>query len=81
MERQVLELFNKVKREKKIPLAWRKGRVRLLHKGKDKTELGNYRPITLCSCLSKLFTKMLNVRLTKVVEDDNILPKEQVGFR
>lgn len=81
VERQVLMLFNKVKREKKTPLAWRKGRVRLLHKGKDKTDLGNYRPITLCSCLSKLFTKMLNVRLTKVVEDDGLLPREQVGFR
>ena len=75
----MLELFNKVKREMKTPLAWRKGRVRLLHKGKDRTELGNYRLITLCSCLTKLFTKILNVRLTKVVEDDKILPKEQVG--
>lgn len=81
VERQVLKFFNKVKREKKTPKEWRRGRVRLLHKGKDKTDLGNYRPITLCSCLSKLFTRMLNKRMSEVVEKDKLLPKEQAGFR
>ena len=81
VEKEILILFNKIKKEKKTPRSWRRGRVKLLHKGKDKTDLGNYRPITLCSCLSKLFTKMLNSRLKEVSEDDGILPKEQVGFR
>ena len=81
VERQILKFFNKVKSQKTTPLSWRRGRVRLLHKGKDKTDLGNYRPITLCSCLSKLFTRMLNKRISEAVEKDEVLPKEQVGFR
>ena len=40
----------------------------------------NYRGITLLSCTSKLFTACLNRRLSRYV-DDNILGKEQAGFR
>ena len=41
----------------------------------------NYRPISLTSLLSKTYTNILNKRLTKFVETNNILPVEQAGFR
>ena len=41
----------------------------------------NYRGITLCSCLAKLFTSILNERLYKFIYDKGILPKEQIGFK
>ena len=44
------------------------------------TDPDNYRGITLLWCTSKLFTGCLNRRLSRYV-DDNIIEKEQAGFR
>ena len=41
----------------------------------------NYRGITLLSCLGKLFTSILNNRLTVFLEQNNLLGEEQAGFR
>ena len=41
----------------------------------------NYRGITLVSCLSKLFTAVLNARLTKFLNDNSIILENQAGFR
>lgn len=41
----------------------------------------NYRPITLLSCLGKLFTSILNNRLSKFLENNEILSENQAGFR
>ena len=40
-----------------------------------------YRPITITSVLLKLFTRLLNVRLDKVVEKQKFLSEHQFGFR
>ena len=45
----------------------------------DKPE--NYRPITILSCISKPFTSVLNLRLTKYLEGNDILNENQSGFR
>ena len=36
--------------------------------------------ITLLSCMSKLFTAILNKRINKVIEDNNVLSDAQFGF-
>jgi hypothetical protein len=41
----------------------------------------NYRPITILSCLGKLFTAVLSERLTKYSDDFFILNENQCGFR
>ena len=41
----------------------------------------NYRPITLLSCLGKLFTAVLNERLNKFLNYNSILLQNQAGFR
>ena len=41
---------------------------------------GNYRGITLLSCFGKLFISIINDRITKFVEDENILSHAQSGF-
>ena len=41
----------------------------------------NYRPITLLSCLGKLFTAVLNERLSNYLDENVILLENQAGFR
>ena len=52
-----------------------------MHKNKDDpTNLENYRPITLLSCMGKVFTAILNRRLCINSEEYYILNKNQCGF-
>ena len=44
------------------------------------TDMGNYRPLTVLPAMSGLFSRVLNHRLTKVVEDKQILGEMQQGF-
>ena len=47
----------------------------------SKDDANNYRGITLLSCLGKLFTSILNHRLTEFCEKNLILKEIQAGFR
>jgi hypothetical protein len=40
----------------------------------------NYRPISLLSCIGKLFTIILNKRSTQYLESDNLWNSNQAGF-
>ena len=50
-------------------------------KGKDFRIPLNSRCITLMSCVAKLYSKILTSRLSKYVEENNLLVDEQNGFR
>ena len=41
----------------------------------------DYRPISLTSCLGKLAERLVKNRLYKILEENNILAKQQSGFR
>ena len=61
---------------------WTKGVVIPIYKNKgDKASPRNYRPITLLSCLSKVFTTIINNMLTTFLESNNKLSETQSGFR
>ncbi len=76
------KLFNLVFSSSHIPETWTMGKIRPIYKNKgDKQEPDNYRPITILSCLGKLFTSVLNARLMKFIESNKILGEEQLGFR
>ena len=47
----------------------------------DPKNVNNYRPITILSCLGKLFTSVLNSRLTAFLDSNEILLENQAGFR
>ena len=77
----IVKLFNKVKEEGKAPAAWKVGRLVLIHKKGALTDMGNYRPLTVIAAMSGLFSRVLNERLTEVVEKERILGEIQQGFR
>lgn len=74
-------LFNKCFGLGFIPSSWRKGIIHPVPKGSDSRNPLNYRGITLASCVYKLYCSVLNRRIVKWVEDNNILCDEQIGFR
>jgi hypothetical protein len=49
--------------------------------GLDPLEASSYRPISVMSCVSKVYKRVLLNRLTTSLKDRNKLPKEQAGFR
>ena len=65
-----------------FPRAWRRARVIALRKpGKDSYVVPrSYRPISLLSNLGKVFEKLMNTRLMRLLERTNALAPHQYGF-
>ena len=62
--------------------AWAEGIMYLIYKGKgNKSDLDNYRGITVNNSLSKVFASLLNDRLSKLVEKRGVLGQIQNGGR
>ena len=65
-----------------FPNCWKIAKViPLLKAGKDPTLSSSYRPISLLSCVSKIFEKLILTRLETHIFDNNIYMEEQFGFR
>ena len=76
------KLFNIIFDTGILPDAWLEGKIRPIYKNKgSQLDPENYRPITILSCLGKLFTAILNNRLTKYLELHESLHENQAGFR
>ncbi|MEW8547526.1 MAG: reverse transcriptase family protein, partial [Candidatus Thiodiazotropha sp.] len=77
-----VKLFNIIFDHSIIPENWLLGNILPIYKNKgDIHNPENYRPISLLSCLGKLFTTILNNRLSKYAESFNVLTDCQAGFR
>ena len=74
-------LFNKIFTLGYFPDAWSMGEVIPLHKKGDRSNVDNYRGITLLSAFGKLFSRLLNNRLTGWAEKYAVLIEAQAGFR
>ena len=77
-----LQLFNLILDTGVVPESWALGDILPIYKNKGNINLPeNYRPITLLSCLGKLFTSILNTRLSNYAEKYEIICLKQAGFR
>ena len=74
-------LFNLILNSRNFPTQWNFGLIKNLHKGGNKDDPNNYRGITLNSSLGKLFCAILHQRLALFCDKNNIIAKEQAGFR
>ena len=76
------KLFNVILASGVVSEQWSIGVIKPIYKSSgDDTESSNYRGITLVSCLGKLFSNLINRRLTLFVDINNIIGPEQAGFR
>ena len=75
-------LFNLIFKTGKVPESWILGTIKPFYKNKgDKNNPKNHRPITIVSCMGKLFTAILCERLTKFSDEVSLLNECQCGFR
>lgn len=76
------KLFNLIYDRGYVPDEWLIGIIKPIFKNKgDPTQPENYRPITLLSCLGKLFTCILSKRLDTYASEINLITSSQAGFR
>ena len=77
-----VKLFNQILETGHFPNQWSTGCIHPIYKNKgDRENPANYRPITILSCLGKLFTAVLNSRLNNYLEESYLLKENQAGFR
>ena len=74
-------IFNKSFTESHFPSKMKKAEVIPLHKGKDRTDHNNYRPISLLLTLSKLLEKAMYQHTYNFLETTNQIYDGQFGFR
>ena len=78
----LLDIYNETWNGGDFPSPWRVATIIPIPKaGKNVSDPGNYRPITLTSCICKAFVRMVNIRLVWYLEYHAILTAHQSGFR
>ncbi len=73
-------LFNKVLESEAYPDEWCNAIIIPVYKSGDKDDPSNYRGISLLTCISKLFTKILNDRLIRWATVSGKMYDIQAGF-
>ena len=64
-----------------VPSQLKIAKVIPIFKNGDRCNMDNYRPISLLSCFSKIIEKIVAIRLTSFLTENNILSEWQFGFR
>ena len=77
----LVDIFNAILNSGYFPNQWSEGIIVPIFKKNDPSDVQNYRGITLVSCFSKIFTGILNNRITDWAESNNVLSDSQFGFR
>lgn len=74
------KLFNKMFQSGSFPSEWTRSIIVPINKKGDPSLLDNYRGISLLSIVSKVYTPVINSRLKKWSEENNIINDAQEGF-
>ena len=74
-------LFNQSINSGRFPQCLKHATIIPIHKKGAKDIVSNYRPISLLSCFSKIFEKLMKRSLLNFLESKNILNPRQFGFR
>lgn len=79
---QLTHISNAILKLQYFPQQWKKAVVILIPKpGKNPSFPSSYRPISLLNTQAKLIEKVMLARLNKVINKQQVIPKEQFGFR
>ena len=73
-------LFKKSLSAGRLPAAWKEGHVTPIFKKESRSDVGNYRPVTLMSVCCKTMEKLTRDALMKHMNDCGYLSDTQHGF-
>ena len=73
-------LFNRSLELQIFPNKWKYAMVMPLFKKGDTSDVGNYRPISLLSCIGKLMERCVHKHLYNYLQSNNLIHSKQSGF-
>ncbi|GFR95949.1 RNA-directed DNA polymerase (Reverse transcriptase) domain containing protein [Elysia marginata] len=71
--------LNQILTLKEIPPSWHEAKIIILYKKGDPGDIANYRPISLLSHSCKIFTRLIQKRMERILDENQ--PRDQAGFR
>ncbi len=74
-------LLNELWIKGEMPSEWRRAIICPLYKGGERSEVKNYRGISLLTTAYKIYAMVLEGRMSKLVEEKKLLGEWQAGFR
>nr|XP_006825930.1 PREDICTED: RNA-directed DNA polymerase from mobile element jockey-like [Saccoglossus kowalevskii] len=74
-------IFRKSVGEGTVPSAWKEANVTCIFKKGNRSDPGNYRPVSLTSVICKLLEKLVRSAVMSHMEVNNLLSDCQFGFR
>ena len=78
----LLEIYNNIWTGKQFPKSWKQATIIPIPKpGKNPSYPENYYPIALSSCLCKTLERMVNHRLVRYLETNNLISNKQCGYK
>ena len=81
MHKPLLHIFNQSLQSRIFPDKLKIARVTPSFKKDSDSELGNYQPISVLPCFSRILEKIMYNRLYKNLKEKDILYKKQFGFQ
>ena len=73
------DIFNQSLKSSVFPKIWKKGKVTPIYKSGDRSNMSNYRPITVLPILSKILERLVHTQIYSYLSENKIL--SQSGFR
>ena len=74
-------IFNKSYDEGRVPVMMKKANVSPIFKSGEKTDPGNFRPVSVTSVVGKIFERVIKNHIEAHISDNNIMSEAQHGFR
>jgi hypothetical protein len=73
-------IYNKSLNSSTLPSDWKSGVVTAIYKKGSKTDMGNYRPISLTSILCKIIESIIRDHIMKHLIENCLISNKQYGF-
>ena len=77
----LISLFNQSIQQAKFPNIMKTARIVPIYKKGKKTDMNNFRPISILNIFSKIFEKLMKQYLIEFIEANRILSTNQFGFQ
>ena len=77
----LVKFYNDSLHSQQIPAQCKSSIITMIPKKGDKANIKNYRPISSTSCIMKLFEKIIHKRITNFLTLNNVIIRQQSGFR